>query len=66
MAGGESWWRRKEIGGSDQKEELKSEAKGKGKNKAKDNDDSDAESSADEAAGKEFGRGAHKSKKQKS
>jgi hypothetical protein len=47
------------------KDELKSEAK-KGKGKGKDNEDSDAESSADEAAGKEFGRGAHKSKKQKS
>jgi hypothetical protein len=45
------------------KDELKNEMKklAKGNN---DDDDDDHESSADEAAGKEFGRGAHK-KKQK-
>jgi hypothetical protein len=41
------------------KDELKNELKGKGKDG---DNDSDNESSDDEAAGKEFGRGAHKKK----
>jgi hypothetical protein len=44
------------------KEELKSEMKSGTQN---DNEDNGDESSADDAAGKEFGRGAHKNKKQK-
>jgi hypothetical protein len=44
------------------KDELKSEMKGKGKD---DDDEDDNNSSADEAAGKEFGRGAHKKKQKK-
>ena len=46
------------------KEELKKESTGKGAAKDKESDDGD-DSSGDEAAGKEFGRGAHKSKKPK-
>jgi hypothetical protein len=45
------------------KAELKSEMK---KKSGKGSDDEEDESSADDAAGKEFGRGAHKKKKQKS
>ncbi|KAI2494623.1 hypothetical protein MHU86_19901 [Fragilaria crotonensis] len=44
------------------KEELKSEMK---KKSADEKDSDDGESSADEAAGKEFGRGAHKKKQKK-
>ena len=44
------------------KDELKSEMKKKG---GEDKDSDEAESSADDAAGKEFGRGAHKKKQKK-
>jgi hypothetical protein len=56
---------RQEVGRSAEKqikEELKSEMKaGTGDNKEEDGD----KLSADDATGKEFGRGAHKAKKQK-
>jgi hypothetical protein len=44
------------------KDELKNELKKKG---GDDKDSNDEESSADDAAGKEFGRGAHKKKQKK-
>ncbi|KAI2499230.1 hypothetical protein MHU86_15271 [Fragilaria crotonensis] len=44
------------------KDELKNEMKTKG---GDDKDSNDEESSADDAAGKEFGRGAHKKKQKK-
>jgi hypothetical protein len=47
------------------KEELKKESTGKGSGKDKDKGSDGDDSSGDEAAGKEFGRGAHKSKKSK-